>query len=108
VFAIEFLPPFLFRRFWIALQIPCAIAEMIDGRQTIEPFELQRFIHGQSDEGVWLTEIFLVPPSKNSSFAAHAQHSLQAAPTEMLTRPRPGFAVKELSATGRFRQGPGQ
>jgi hypothetical protein len=108
VFAIEFLPPFLFRRFWIALQIPCAIAEMIDGRQTIEPFELQRLIHGQSDEGVWLTEIFLVPPRKTLRSLLMRNIPCRQPPLRMLARPCSGFAIKESSATERFRQGAAQ
>jgi hypothetical protein len=108
VLSIEFQPPLLFRRFWMALEVPCAIAQMVDGGLTVEPFEFQRLINGQSDESVSLPDIFLVSPRKNSSLAAHARHSLQAAPLEMLTRPRSIFAVKESSATARFRQGAAQ
>lgn len=46
VLAIEFEPPLLFRSFGIALEIPGAIAEMIDRGQTIEPLELPRLVAG--------------------------------------------------------------
>jgi hypothetical protein len=72
MFSIEFQPPFLFRCLWIALEVPCTIPEMVDGGQTIEPFELQRLVGGQSDERGWLTGVFEVSPRKYSSLAVHA------------------------------------
>jgi hypothetical protein len=82
MFSIEFQPPFLFRCFWITLEASRAIPEMVDGRQTIEPFELQRLIDCQSDERVWLMGIRLVSPWKNSSLAAHPCNSIPANPLD--------------------------
>ena len=63
-FSIEFQPPFLFQRLWIALEVLRAIPEMVDGGLTIGPFELQRLVGGQSDERGLLTGIFDVSPRK--------------------------------------------
>ena len=102
MFAVEFEPSLLFGRRWFAIKVPHAIARMLAEKKVIEPLELQRLLHRQSDEGVWLLGIRLISPWKDSSFG-HAHDSTKQ-PRAMLTLSCVAFVVKELSVVGRFGQ----